>query len=299
MKSLSKNSKQHAGSYPQRIVCMSAETTELLYALGAGDRVIGVSGYSVRPPEAREKPKISAFTTAKIDKILGLKPDLVLAFSDLQADIAKDLIKKGVNVLALNQRSIAETLQTALWLGRLIGAQQQAKRYVEMFQGEMDRAKSKASAFSKPPRVYFEEWDDPMISGIAWVSEIVGIAGGKDVFPELGVRKLASERIVTSRQVIRRNPQIILASWCGKKAQLEKIRARPGWDKIDAVKEKQVFEIKSPDILQPGPSLLRGLRQIQEIIVEHVNRHCEEATSRRSNPVGDSGILNSHSEFTH
>ena len=260
----------HPRSYPRRIVCLTAETTELLYALGAGDRVVGVSGYSVRPPEAREKPKISAFTTAKMDKILELKPDLVLAFSDLQADIAKDLIKQGVNVLALNQRSIAETLQTALWIGRILGLEGQAGKYVAMFETVIQDAKTQAAAFPKKPKVYFEEWDEPMISGIAWVSEIIEIAGGKDVFPELSIRKSATERIVKSEEVARRNPEIILASWCGKKAQLEKIKSRPGWNKIAAVKNNEVFEIKSPDILQPGPSLLRGLRQIQDIIAERV-----------------------------
>ena len=251
---------------PARIVCLTAETTELLYALGAGDRVVGVSGYSVRPPEARRKPKVSAFATARIEKILDLKPDLVLAFSDLQADSARDLIKKGVNVLTLNQRSIRETLQMALWVGRLIGEEVQAKKYVQMFETSVEDARTRAAAFPGRPRVYFEEWDNPMISGIAWVGEIIEIAGGKDIFPELRRGKSATERIVKSDEVICRNPQIILASWCGKKVQIQRILSRPGWDKIDAVKNKQVFEIKSPDILQPGPSLLRGLRQIQEIV---------------------------------
>ena len=259
--------------FPRRIVCLTAETTELLYALGAGNRVVGVSGYSVRPPEARQKPKVSAFTTAKIDRILDLKPDLVLAFSDLQADIARDLIKKGVNVLTLNQRSIAETLQAATWVGRLIGAEEQAKKYVEVFETAMNQAIALAANFTSRPRVYFEEWDDPMISGIAWVSEIIEIAGGKDIFPELKRGKSATERICKSDEVIRRNPQIILASWCGKKVQRQTIRERRGWDKIEAVGNEQIFEIKSPDILQPGPSLLRGLRQIQEIIAQHVG--CE------------------------
>ena len=264
-------------SFPQRIVCLSAETTELLYALGAGNRVVGVSGYSKRPPEACQKPKVSGFTSAKTDLILELKPDLVLAFSDLQAGMAKDLIEKGANVLTLNQRSIPETLQTALWLGRLIGAEKQAQRYVEAFRSEIDRAQSRAALFSERPRVYFEEWDDPMISGIAWVGEIIEIAGGRDIFPELSACKSASDRIVKSDEVIGRDPQIILASWCGKKVQKEKILVRKGWDKIDAVKNKQIFEIKSSDILQPGPSLLRGLREVQEIIAKHVNGHCKES----------------------
>ncbi len=260
----------HSGSYPHRIVCLTAETTELLYALGAGDRVVGVSGYSVRPPEARNKPRVSAFTTARIEKVLDLKPDIVLAFSDLQAGIAKDLIQQGVNVLALNQRSVAETLQTALWIGRLLGLEGQAEKYVAMFQKAIEDAKAQAATFPSRPKVYFEEWDEPMISGIAWVSEIVEITGGIDIFPELSVRKTATERVVQSEEIVRRNPEIILASWCGKKAQLGKMATRPGWDKIAAVKNKQIFEIKSPDILQPGPSLLRGLRQIQDIIAQHV-----------------------------
>ena len=260
----------HSGSYPHRIVCLTAETTELLYALGAGDRVVGVSGYSVRPPEARNKPRVSAFTTARIEKVLDLKPDIVLAFSDLQAGIAKDLIQQGVNVLALNQRSVAETLQTALWIGRLLGLEGQAEKYVAMFQKAIEDAKAQAATFPSRPKVYFEEWDEPMISGIAWVSEIVEITGGIDIFPELSVRKTATERVVQSEEIVRRNPEIILASWCGKKAQLGKMATRPGWDKIAAVKNKQIFEIKSQDILQPGPSLLRGLRQIQDIIAQHV-----------------------------
>lgn len=258
------------GTYPQRIICLTAETTELLYVLGAGDRIVGVSGYSVRPPEAREKPKVSAFTTVKIDKILELKPDLILAFSDLQADIAKDLIKKGLNVLTLNQRSIAETLQTALWIGRLLGLEAQAEKYVAMFESVLDTAKARAAEFPRRPKIYFEEWDDPLITGIAWVSEILRIAGGEDAFPELSSCKAAPDRVIMPEEVIRRNPDIILASWCGKKAQLDKIKARPGWDAIGAVKNGAVFEIKSPDILQPGPSLLRGLRQIQDIVAEHV-----------------------------
>ncbi len=253
-------------SHPQRIVCLTAETTELLYALGAGDRVVGVSGYSMRPPEARSKPKISAFQTAKIDKILELKPDLVLAFSDLQADIARDLIKKGVNVLALNQRSIEETLQTAIWLGCLLGLEERAQKYVRMFREQIADAQAAAGKLPGRPRVYFEEWNDPLITGIAWVDEIIAIAGGEDVFKELSKNKVASERVVKPEDVIAKNPQVILASWCGKKAQLDKIAARPGWENIDAVKNKQLFEIKSPDILQPGPSLLRGLRQVLEIV---------------------------------
>jgi iron complex transport system substrate-binding protein len=257
-------------SYPHRIICLTAETTELIYALGAGDRIVGVSGYTMRPPEARKKPKISAFTTAKIDAILELKPDLVLAFSDLQADIAKDLIKKGINVLALNQRSLSETLQTALWIGRILGIEDRAKKYVQMFQEELDGAKAKAATFSSRPKIYFEEWDDPLISGIAWVDEIITIAGGIDVFSELSAGTVASQRVVQAQDVINKDPDIIVASWCGKKAQLEKIAARPGWDKIQAVKNKQLFEIKSPDILQPGPSLLRGLRQTQAIIENYL-----------------------------
>ena len=283
-----------SGFYPRRIVCLSAETTELLYALGAGDRVVGVSGYSVRPPEARKKPKVSAFTTAKLDKILELRPDLVLAFSDLQADIAKELIQKGVHVLALNQRSLAETMGTALWIGRLLGIEGQAKKYVAMFGAEIENVKTRAAGFAKRPKVYFEEWDEPMISGIRWAGEIIEIAGGRDIFPAISLRSAASQRVVRSQDVIQRNPDIILASWCGKKVPLEKIARRPGWDKIAAVKNKQIFEIKSPDILQPGPSLLRGLRQIQEIVANYVDGHCEPVVGMRSNTVVDNGIASRH-----
>lgn len=252
--------------YPQRIVCLTTETTEIVYALGAGDRVVGVSGFVMRPPEAREKPKVSAFTSIKMDKIREVEPDLVISFSDLQADMVRELIKAGYTVLALNQRSVDETCQAILAIGRVIGKAAEAEVLVRKMKEEMESIRKKAGRFLFRPRVYFEEWNDPLISGIRWVSELIETAGGEDIFPEMKDHKNARERVVTPEEVIRRNPQVIVASWCGKKANLSAVRERPGWDCIDAVKGNQVHEIKSPDILAPGPSLLLGLRQLHEII---------------------------------
>jgi iron complex transport system substrate-binding protein len=254
-------------AFPQRIICLTEETTEALYLMGEGDRVVGVSGYTVRPPEARQKPKVSAFTTAKIDKICALSPDLVLGFSDLQADIMKDLVKKGIPVLIFNQRSVSEILQMILMLGGIIGCSEKARSLVGELQRGLDCAAEKTVSLNRRPKVYFEEWMDPLISGIRWVEELIEIAGGDPIFPELRSKSLAKDRIIDADQVVARNPDVIIASWCGKRLVREKITGRPGWDKIEAVRTGRIHEIKSAYILQPGPaSLTEGLAQLSGII---------------------------------
>lgn len=252
--------------FPKRIACLTTESSEIVYALGAGDRVVGVSGFVTRPPEARKKPKVSAFTSVRMEKLAEVKPDLVILFSDLQAQIAHDLVKAGYTVLALNQRSLEETHQAIQSVGRLIGASGKADELIAAMKREMEAIAKASQGFPSRPRVYFEEWDDPMISGIRWVSELIEIAGGRDIFPEMIHRKNAKERVLTAEEVIRRNPEIIFASWCGKRANLTAIKNRPRWETIEAVKNNQIYEIKSPDILSPGPSLLHGLRQMHERI---------------------------------
>ena len=238
--------------YPQRIICLTEKPTETLYLLGAGDLVVGVSGYTVRPPEARLKPKVSAFTSAKFDKIYALKPDLVIAFSDLQADIAAELIKHGVTVMTFNQRSVSEILQMILMIGGLIGRSEKAQQTVDNFKRDLEAAQREAEEFGERPKVFFEEWKDPLISGIRWVEELIEIAGGQSVFPELREHSLAKNRIIDPASVIERNPDVIIASWCGKKMQPDFIRNRPGWDAINAIKNNRIYEIKSAYILQPG-----------------------------------------------
>jgi iron complex transport system substrate-binding protein len=257
---------------PERIVCLTEETVETLYLLGEERRIVGISGYVVRPPRARrEKPRVSAFTSAGIPKILALKPDLVLTFSDLQADIAATLIRHGVDVYAFNQRTISEILDMIRTLGALVGAHECAGKLADDLASTIARARQSASQLPWRPRVYFEEWDDPMISGIAWVSELVEIAGGIDIFAELAGCKSATDRIVTAQDVIRREPDIIIGSWCGKKFRPEKVAARPGFDRVPAIRRGAVAEIKSPLILQPGPAALTdGLAAIQKIIANAV-----------------------------
>jgi iron complex transport system substrate-binding protein len=253
--------------YPERIVCLTEETTETLYLLGQGYRVVGVSGYTVRPPEARHKPKVSAFINAKYDKIEALKPDLVLAFSDLQADLAAELVRRGVNVVVFNQRSVAEILQMVAMLGGLVGCQHEAERLADGLAADLDRIRESAARFPVRLRVFFEEWDDPLISGIRWVEELVEIAGGAPIFPELAAAGLAKNRIVDPAEVARRDPQVIFASWCGKKVKKTTIQSRPGWDAVSAVRAGRIFEIKSTYILQPGPaSLTEGVRQLHEVL---------------------------------
>jgi iron complex transport system substrate-binding protein len=251
--------------WPERIVCLTAETTEILFALGAGERIVGVSGYTVRPPEARLKEKVAAFTSVKMDKIRALNPDLIFAFSDLQKDIVRDLAGEGYTVFTSNQRSLREIGDLIIAVGRLIGLEGKAERLREEFFTALEDLSKRAASFPRPLRVYFEEWDGPLISGIQWVGEILSRLGGEDVFPELSNRKRAAEREVDPAEVIRRNPDVILASWCGKKVRTEAIRSRAGWEMIPAVKRNFIFEIKSADILQPGLSLIEGARRILEI----------------------------------
>jgi iron complex transport system substrate-binding protein len=257
----------NANHYPQRIVCLTEETTETLYLLGEGDRIVGVSGYTVRPPEARQKPKVSAFINARFDKIEALQPDLIFAFSDLQADIAAELVRRGYNVVVFNQRSIAEILQMIRMVGSLVGRAAAADELALQLESDLDRIRNAGARFAQRPRVYFEEWPDPLISGIQWVEELVEIAGGEPIFPELRRAKLAKDRIVASEEVVRRNPDVIVGSWCGKAVRKEKIAARDGWSDIAAVRNHHIYEIKSTYILQPGPaSLTEGVRQLHEII---------------------------------
>jgi len=255
--------------YPERIVCLTEETTETLYLLGEERRIVGISGYTVRPPRARrEKPRVSAFLSAKTDKILALEPDLVLGFSDLQADIARELAKAGLNVVIFNQRSVDEILSMILTLASMVGAADKGKRLIEKLENELESIKLAARRLPRRPRVYFEEWDEPMISAIRWVSELIGIAGGDDVFSNLSMSQAASGRTVADPQeVARRAPDVILGSWCGKKFRPERVAARPGWDAIPAVRDGELHEIKSADILQPGPAALTdGVRRIHEIL---------------------------------
>lgn len=264
--------------YPERIVCLTEETTETLYLLGQGDRIVGVSGYTVRPPEARLKPRVSAFINAKFDTIETLKPDLVLAFSDLQANLAAELVRRGMNVVVFNQRSVAEILQMIRMLGGLVGCQLQAEQLADRLVADLDRIRETASRFSERLRVFFEEWDEPLISGIQWVEELVEIAGGTPIFPELAHAGLAKDRIVDPREAARRDPQVIFASWCGKKMKKSTIVSRPGWDAVSAVRENRIFEIKSTYILQPGPaSLTDGVQQMHAVLASLT----EKASSTR------------------
>lgn len=242
---------------PRRIVCLTEETVETLYLLGEQDRIVGVSGYAVRPPQVRrEKPRVSAFISADVPKILALDPDLVLAFSDLQADIVADLVRAGVAVHVFNQRDIAGILAMIRTLGGLIGEAGKADALASQFEQRLADIAAIGRARPTRPKVYFEEWDDPLISGIGWVSELIAVAGGDDVFPNLAKAKAAKDRIVVPEAVVAANPDVILASWCGKKVVPDKIRRRPGWGTIAAVRDGRIVEIKSPLILQPGPAAL-------------------------------------------
>jgi len=252
--------------FPQRIICLTEETTETLYLLGEQDRIVGVSGYTVRPPEARRKPRVSAFINAKFDKILELEPDLVLAFSDLQADIAAELIRRGVTVFVFNQRSIREILEMIRTVANIVGVPEKGQQLVTRLESGLEDIRRSAASFAKRPRVLFEEWNDPLISGIRWVEELIEVAGGDPIFPELRFGKSGTDRIVDPSAVIPRDPEIIVASWCGVKVNNEKIRSRPGWHGISAVKNNHIYEIKSAYILQPGPAALTdGIRQLFEI----------------------------------
>jgi iron complex transport system substrate-binding protein len=255
--------------YPSRIVCLTEETTETLYLLGEGHRVVGVSGYTVRPPEARRKPRVSAFISAKYDRIEALQPDLILTFSDLQAAITYELVKRGYPVVAFNQRSIAEILQMIRMLGSLVGCSGRAEALAADLELELDSIRAAATRLPARPRVYFEEWDDPLISGIRWVEELVEVAGGDPIFPELREARLGRDRIVSAEAVIDRRPDVIVASWCGKAVRPEKITNRPGWQDLPAVRNEHIYEIKSSYILQPGPAALtEGVRQLHHIVAK-------------------------------
>jgi len=268
--------------YPSRIVCLTEETTETLYLLGEGDRVVGVSGYTARPPEARQKPKVSAFINARFDKIDALRPDLVLAFSDLQADIARELIRRGYPVYTFNQRSVDEILQMIRVVGALVGRAEAGDALAARMEIGLDEIAGRSwrdaigagpwcaeapQGRRRRPRVFFEEWDAPLISGIRWVDELVEIAGGDPIFPELRDKALGKDRIVDPADVIARNPDVIVASWCGKAMRKKTILERPGWDRIGAVRHDRIHEIKSTYILQPGPaSLTEGVARLHAIL---------------------------------
>jgi iron complex transport system substrate-binding protein len=260
---------------PQRIVCLTEEPTEVLYALGQAHRIVGISGYTVRPAHARrEKPKVSAFTSAKIDEIMALQPDLAIGFSDIQADIAQALIKRGVEVWISNHRSVEGILGYVRRLGALVGAWDEAERYARELEAHVDAVRERAARLRRRPRVYFEEWDEPPISCIRWVSELIGIAGGHDVFPERAAAELARGRIlVDAQEVVQRAPDIILGSWCGKKFRPERVAARDGWAAIPAVRDGELHEIKSSIILQPGPAALTdGLDALHAVIARWATR---------------------------
>jgi len=257
--------------YPERIICLTEETTETLYLLGEQDRIVGISGFTVRPKKARkEKPKVSTFLDAKTDEILDLKPDLVIGFSDIQANIAKELIAQGITVWVNNHRSVQGILKMMVQLGALVGQQPKALELVKNIENDIAQIKAATNHWKVKPKVYFEEWFDPLISGIRWVSEIVEIAGGEDLFPEFAKNSLAKDRIIANHsEIIKRNPDVILASWCGKMFKKPKLLAREGWANINAVKTDAIFEIKSELILQPGPAaLMEALPQIHQIFKE-------------------------------
>ena len=260
---------------PQRIVCLTEEPTETLYALGEQHRIVGISGFTVRPPAARkEKPKVSAFTSAKIGEILKLRPDFVIGFSDIQSEIAGELIRHGVEVWISNHRSVDGIVDYVRRLGALVGAADRANAYADELSRGLDDIAAQSAALPRRPKVYFEEWDEPLISGIQWVAELIRIAGGDDIFPERAAESLAKQRILEDPgEVVRRAPDIILGSWCGKKFRPQKVAAREGWTSIPAVRDGELHEIKSPIILQPGPAALTdGVREVAAVIREWARR---------------------------
>jgi iron complex transport system substrate-binding protein len=256
-----------APRYPERIVCLTEETTETLYRIGAGNLVVGVSGFTVRPKEARKKPRVSSFLDANYERILELKPDLVLGFSDLQADLGRELCKRGVPVVLFNQRSIAEILQAIRVVAALVGRAEQGEALANELTANLERHAEAAARLPRRPRIFFEEWHEPLISGIRWCSELVELVGGEDVCRESRASQGAKGRIFTAEEVARRDPEGVIASWCGRKAKREKIVARPGWERVTAVREDQLYEVKSTYILQPGPAALTdGVDQLAAIV---------------------------------
>jgi iron complex transport system substrate-binding protein len=276
--------------FPRRIVCLTDETTETLYLLGEQDRIVGVSGYTTRPPEARRKPRVSAFQNAKFDAILELKPDLVLTFSDVQAEITRQLVSRGLTVLNFNQRSIAEILDMIAALARLVGKQREGQALVDNLLRGLDEIAASAKTFPHRPRVFFEEWKDPLISGIRWVEELIEIAGGQVIFPELLGCGKAQDRVVDPSEVVIRDPEVIIASWCGMKVNKALISSRPGWSATSAVRNGHIYEVKSAYILQPGPaSLTEGVRQLHAILAHLVG--IEVAPSLRPTEKTDPALL--------
>ena len=266
---------------PERIVCLTEEPTEVLYALGEQDRIVGISGFTVRPPQARrDKPRVSAFTRARIDEILDLRPDLAIGFSDIQADIAQALIKAGIEVWISNHRSVAGILAYVCRLGAMVGAFERAQAYAHSLAARIDAARATAARLTRRPRVYFEEWDEPVITGIRWVSELIEIAGGIDVYADRAVHALARDRILASPdEVVARAPDLVIASWCGKHVRTERIAARPGWERMPAVRDRELHALKSPIILQPGPAALTdGVDALQALI---------QAWARRQGALAD------------
>jgi len=258
--------------FPRRIVCLTDETTETLYLLGEQDRIVGVSGYAKRPPEARKKPRVSAFRDANIEAILDLKPDLVLTFSDVQAEITRNLVLRGATVLNFNQRSIAEIFDMIAVLARLVSKPAEGAKLTEELQSGLQKIEVSARKFRRRPRVFFEEWKDPLISSIRWVEELIAIAGGDPIFPELRECSKAQDRVVDPSAVVARDPEVILASWCGMKVSIEAIRGRPGWEGTSAVRNGHIYEIPSTCILQPGPaSLTEGVRQLHAVLARVVD----------------------------
>jgi iron complex transport system substrate-binding protein len=257
--------------FPQRIVCLTEETVETLYLLGEQDRIVGVSGYAMRPPEVRSKPRVAAFRDANIDAILDLKPDLVLTFSDVQAEITRSLILRGATVLNFNQRTIAEIYDMIAVLARIVGKPREGATLIEQLQQGLRKIATAAENFPHRPRVYFEEWYDPLISGIGWVEELIEIAGGELAFPEIRNRGKAHDRVLDPASVVARDPEIILASWCGMQVKIDAIRSRPGWDAIAGVRNRHIYEVPSTTILQPGPaSLTDGVAFIHAILARAV-----------------------------
>ena len=263
-------------TFPQRIACLTEEPTEVLYALGEERRIVGISGFTVRPPRARrEKPKISAFTSARVDEIAALEPDLVVGFSDIQADIAQALVKRGIEVWIANHRTVDGILGYVRRLGAMVGAAGKADDYARELEARVAAVRAASLRLARRPKVYFEEWDEPPISAIRWVSELIGIAGGDDVFPERAASPLARGRILEdASEVVRRAPDVIVGSWCGKKFRAERVAARPGWASIPAVRDGELHEVKSPLILQPGPAALTdGLDALHAIVSNWAAKH--------------------------
>lgn len=260
-------------SFPSRIVCLSDEASEVLYLLGEEDRIVGVSGFSTRPPAVRSKPKVSTFREANFEAIERLDPDLILTYSDVQAEITKEAIHRGLPVLNFNQRSIGEIFEFITLIARLVNRQEKGSELIASYEAELQAIASSAATFARRPRVFFEEWNDPLISGIQWVEELIEIAGGEPIFPEFRLCRRAKERVASPEQIIERNPDAIVASWCGMKVNKEEIRSRPGWEQISAIRNGDVYEIGSSHILQPGPACLtEGVRELHRILAQVAGR---------------------------